>query len=84
MVEKLKSGAIKVPAFFSNNGVDHFVKLLKKNNIDPKTLDCIAFSAQIAQNCTMFRRTAICQQPDMDSMKHTMEAVKRHIERQPA
>ena len=81
VVKSLQSGAIKVVVFFSTNGVKHFEKLLLKHKINPKTLDCIAFSGQIASVCTMFNRVAVCQSPEMPVMKQTMEAVKRHLER---
>lgn len=81
VLKAIQSGQAKVPVFFSNNGVKHFLKLLKKNNIDPKTMDSIAFSAQIARDCQAFKRVAICQAPDMGALKQTMEAVKHHLER---
>lgn len=80
ILKKIKSNDIKVILFFSNKGVKQFLKLLQKYKIDPKNLYCIAFSQQIAQTCTVFKRVAICQAPEMQVMKQTMEAVKRHLE----
>lgn len=81
ILNAIKSGAAKVVVFFSNNGAKHFLKLLNKYKIDPKNLDAIAFSAQIATDCKAFKRVAVCQAPELSALKHTMEAVKRHLDR---
>ena len=78
VVSHLKTGNIKCVVLFSEKGATHFLKLIQEAGVDLSAIDCVAFSKEIAQKCTGFRRVAASPVPNMVTLLQLLESVKKH------